>query len=1207
MVKSLSHISLAVYFALAFLAPCGPIGAAETPTTSRPSIDEARRLLEEKRFREAIDMALAVLPEITGREGTDSPAAADVMDVIDGASKEALMAVTPDLLAMAEHAVRIRERSEEIDAAPLSKSLGILGVLLLNKNDFVAARSVFERLVAVDEKRFGPEAKETGWAINKLAQSIARTGDYAASKPHFERALEIQEKVFGLEHPEVASTLNDFGLTTHYMGEYPAARKLLERALAIREKVLGPEDPLTAVSAGNLAIVLKDSGELAGAKQMYERALAIREKTLGPNHPWVAVGLVGLANVLSLAGDYAEARPLYERGLAIQEKTLGAEHPDYAFALENFSAFLRNMGDYSGARRGYEQALAILEKGFGPDKPQVATTLASLAGVLRDLGDYPRARSVNERALRILEKTVGPDHPTTATALQNLASLEAATGNLAEARRLLERALAIRDKALGPEHADVAETLDGLARLRLLAGDASGARELLERSTAIKEKALGPEHPFVARTLLQYGKVLQELGRSAEAEAQFERALAILNRAYPAEHPETADALSALGRLHSATGALDRAGPLLERALAIREKVLGVDHPSVADALNDLAVLRWRTGAAGGEVLDLALRAEGIAREQFRKTAGGLSEAEALRYEAIRATGLDAALTVLTAKNAPAEAPASVLDQLVRSRALVLDEIARRHRSIVRDADPETNALAASLEAARNRLVRLVVAGPDPNHPGLYADRLRKAQAQRERAERALAGRSTVFDRERATGSVGISEVLAALPPGAALVSYVVFDRLEDPLPATAATAARRKKSPSREYLAFVRAPGGGATKVVPLGGAVAIDSLIEQWRREAGARPPLLTAGTREVEVLYRKIGEQLRKRVWDPVARHLRGARVVFVVPDGALHLVSLATLPGADGRYLVETGRLVRYVSAERDLARTTPPAAGGRGLLALGGPDFDELSSGSSPEDVPSPSGQPVARGATASCESFASLRFAPLQAARQEVEEITELWIKGAPSERERTLGLTGAEADEASFKRLAPGRRILHLATHGFFAQDRCLSALSQRRRDPAAQALAGDNPLLLSGLALAGANRRTQSGAVSGAGEDGILTADEIASIDLTSVEWAVLSACETGVGQVQAGEGVLGLRRAFQIAGAAMLIMSLWEVEDESAREWMRGLYRNRIAGMSTAEAVREASRGMIEARRRAGESTHPFYWGAFVAAGVEIRGIR
>jgi CHAT domain-containing protein len=138
---------------------------------------------------------------------------------------------------------------------------------------------------------------------------------------------------------------------------------------------------------------------------------------------------------------------------------------------------------------------------------------------------------------------------------------------------------------------------------------------------------------------------------------------------------------------------------------------------------------------------------------------------------------------------------------------------------------------------------------------------------------------------------------------------------------------------------------------------------------------------------------------------------------------------------------------------------------------------------------------------------------------------------------------------------------------------------------------------LLLSGLALAGANRRESA---PDDGEDGILTAEEVASLDLSGVEWAVLSACETGIGQVQAGEGVLGLRRAFEVAGARTLILSLWPVEDAAAREWMRGLYEGRLEGLTTAEAVRQASLKVIQRRRQAGRSAHPAFWGAFVATG-------
>jgi len=139
---------------------------------------------------------------------------------------------------------------------------------------------------------------------------------------------------------------------------------------------------------------------------------------------------------------------------------------------------------------------------------------------------------------------------------------------------------------------------------------------------------------------------------------------------------------------------------------------------------------------------------------------------------------------------------------------------------------------------------------------------------------------------------------------------------------------------------------------------------------------------------------------------------------------------------------------------------------------------------------------------------------------------------------------------------------------------------------------------LLLSGVALAGANRRVSSGS---AADDGVLTAEEVASLDLSGVEWAVLSACETGVGEVRPGEGILGLRRAFQVAGARTVVMSLWAVEDRAARDWMRALYEGRLQRqLSSAEAVQSASLTLLRQRRAGGQSTEPFYWAAFVAVG-------
>jgi CHAT domain-containing protein len=247
---------------------------------------------------------------------------------------------------------------------------------------------------------------------------------------------------------------------------------------------------------------------------------------------------------------------------------------------------------------------------------------------------------------------------------------------------------------------------------------------------------------------------------------------------------------------------------------------------------------------------------------------------------------------------------------------------------------------------------------------------------------------------------------------------------------------------------------------------------------------------------------------------------------------------------------------------------------------------------------------VLRSAAPDCGDLGWLRFDALPGSAREAETIVAIWKQSQAAIEPADVGaerFTGRSATEAALKQRVRGVRVLHLATHGFFLGGRCASALAQP-----AEAGKGDsffkvgdaaNPLLLAGFALAGANAR---GAPQ-SGEDGVLTAEEVAALDLRGVEWAVLSGCDTGVGEIRAGEGVFGLRRAFQVAGARTVIMSLWHVDDDSTRRWMTSVYEQRfVRRLGTAEAVRQASLDQLRRRRRAGTSTHPFYWAGFIAAG-------
>lgn len=362
------------------------------------------------------------------------------------------------------------------------------------------------------------------------------------------------------------------------------------------------------------------------------------------------------------------------------------------------------------------------------------------------------------------------------------------------------------------------------------------------------------------------------------------------------------------------------------------------------------------------------------------------------------------------------------------------------------------------------------------------------------------------------------------------------------------------------------------------------------------------------------------LRRILWDPVARLVGESERVVLVPDAAIHLVSFPALRRADGRFLAEDGPTFQVISAERDLAPEPRGEAGPGGFLALGDPDYDVAAPdraggillAGSPSDVPTSRGS---RRSSVPCAlSLSRISWSRLPETNREVADLERLWstfASGAPTSFHR---LVGAAASEDAFRRLAPASRFLHLATHAFFFED-CREVAPAKTRGvgglavgPSGGAAAPfavppleESPLLRSGLVLAGANAIGSGGAPDSTGEDGILTADEIAGMDLSSVESAVLSGCDTGVGAVRAGEGVFGLRRAFEIAGARGLVLSLWPVSDRSTREWIHAFYEARFArGAAPSDAARDASRAILSARRADGRSVHPYFWAGFISTG-------
>jgi len=942
-----------------------------------------------------------------------------------------------------------------------------------------------------------------------------------------------------------------------------------------------------------LAEVLLDEGKWIAPADRAVAAAAVEAQRAarGAESPQVGNSLIMQARLMYRAGDWEHARPLAERGLALCERAYGERHRSVLRGLHYLANIEENDGDFEAAERHYAREIAVADTLLGARSAELGNALNSLGVLYRKTGRLSEARRLYEQALAIREAALGPDSPDLVFNLNNLANLMTRMGDLARARTFYDRALSLVERGLGPEHPYVAFTLGNRAGLETAAGDTVMALADLQRAAALVEKTEGADHPDLSYHLDDLGVLWAARGDTARARVALDRALELRVRAYGADRPEVASVLGDRAHLDLMRGDVAGADSDARAALAIRERSLGPENPDVAQSLIELAGIR-RAAGDDSAALVLALRGEAVALEHFRLTARVLEERVALEYAARRPSGLDLALTLAATHPRVSRFVASAWEALAQGRARVLDEMARRHRVLAASADPEAAALRDSFTGAAERLAYLLEGGVGGSNTA--RERLRAERERRDRFEFALATRSAAFRGEEAADTAGLRAARARLRHGEALIAFARY--LEAPAAGTdPAWYLRPEAEPARaRYLALVARGGDAKVRAIALGSAATIDSAVARYVREAGTRPPPLARAAEAARL--RALGLDVRARVWDPLRRATAGARRLFLVPDGALLLLNFATLPGAPGRYLVEDATPLQPLAAERDLARPPGRPATGRGLLAMGAPDFERADTpdpAAPRPEAPAGHAKGGAESAPAVCADFAALRFEPLVSAGEEVDTVAAIW-RSASTEPVRVL--VGRRATETAFRRFAPSYRWLHVATHGFVLPGDCGGAGA--RASDVADTIAFENPLLRSGLALAGANRR--AGAAN-AGADGILTADEIAQLDLSGVELAVLSACETGRGDVRGSEGVLGLRRALQIAGVRTVLMSLWSVDDDATRQWMSALYVARLrAGLDVAAAVREADVAVLRSRRARGESDHPYYWGAFVSCG-------
>lgn len=1034
---------------------------------------------------------------------------------------------------------------------------------------------------AAAEDKPDPQMQKAQAAFDKAKELLA-AGRYADGVPYGEQALALREAVLGGAHPEVADCLNLLGELYGRQVDMARAEPLFQRGLAIREAALGKDHPGVASSLTMLGELYWVQGQYSRAEPMFERALAIREAALGKDHLDVAISLYDLAWLYTAQGSYGRAEPLFQRALAIREAALGDNHPGVAELLNDLASLYVRQGLYSRARPLFQRALAMREATLGNNHPRVAESLNDLALLDLAQGLYDQAEPLSQRALALRETVLGGSHPDVAQSLHKLAILYLEQGLYGRAEPLLQRALTIQEAAFGKKHYTVSYSLDSLAILYARQGLYSRAERMLKRALAIREATLGKNHPEVADALYKLANLYKDQGLYPRAEPLYRRALTLCEAALGNDHPWVAVALGGLANLYRDQGLYSRAEPLYQRALAINDATLSNTHPLVASVVNDVAMLRLAQHRLV-EAVPLFRRAFTLSEGRLRKEALGFSEARMASFLQLLRSDEERLYAVLRAHPADAEVRRLALGAALLLKGRSVEEMAGISRIVYRGLGAQDRDAFERLRGLRTQIARFSFDGPGSLTPQDSAQRLKELVAQGDALEADLARRSAPLRALAALPSLDsiVDQVAAALPKDGALVEFIGYtDR-----PLVPKRGTPRPKLPHQlRYLAVVLFPDA-STRAVDLGPAEPLELAALRLRNAIANREATFQAATQE---FYRLSFRPLVPALGD---RHR-----LFLAPDGQLALVPFAALH--DGRQFLIDAYHITYLTSGKDLLVRSPDTALAGSVVVLADPDFS-----APPHTLPhSPAEREGKDERSSSLERFfstlsrdvAAHSWASLPGTRQEAEAIQRLipharLFLGAEATKERLIGL--------------PAPRVLHLATHGFFLEESLVpqasraigyfGALGESARAPRLA-----DPLLHSGLVLAGAGAQAPgaSGPAKPSPDRALATALELAGLNLWGTELVVLSACDTGRGVVKLGEGVYGLRRAFMVAGAETVVMSLWKVNDDTTRELMESYYRNLVEGQGRAMALHEAMRELRTAQ------PHPYYWAPFIAVGLD-----
>jgi len=1049
----------------------------------------------------------------------------------------------------------------------LASSLMNFGVFYYNQKKFKEALPIFSRAYYVKDEVSHTANADVLMILNSLANTQLSLKMYVEAEETFRKLVKGRLELNGGNSQEYIQACNTLASMYKTMQRND---KALEMYLEILEGVKANKTENSkdyAMAAMNVATMFKAISNFPKSEFYFQQAHDVFQKVSGEGNLDYASALINLAGVMRLEGKYALSEPLFFKAQNIFKDVSGEISADFASVLNNVALFYNETGKYDQAEAAYKYAIEISRQTLGERHPEMATTYGNLGLLYKSMGRYEQAEPILKKSQKIRREILGEKHPDYGASLNNLAGLYENMGRLNEAEPLYKQSLNILKDAIGAKNSDYAATLNNLAGVYEAAGKFAEAEPLYQEALQILKEIYGENHPDYAVTLNNLALLLEALGKKEEAEKLYKLNIEYTRQALGEKHPIYATSINNYAILLENIGRYVEAEKYFLLALNIRKEALGENHPAYTTTLYDLAKLYAAT--KNYAQADLYWQ-QSLSNYLFQidKFFPAMSEREKGKFYQTISPKFEQFNSYVLMRNASnASSIALMYDYQLATKALLLNSTNKVKQRILNSGDFILIEKYKNWNSQKELLSKVAgMSKEDQKANGIDFELL---SSNANELEKELTASSEIFRTAEAKKTTWI-DVQKKLKSEEAAIEIIRFTKYNFNLSGVYTID-------SVFYAALVVTPSTkGNPELIVLKNGIELEKQYLKYYRNA-------IKNKLEDEFAYAQY--------WSKIKKSIPNAKKIYLSPDGVYNMVNLNTLKNIQTKNYIYDEVDLRIVTNTKDLLSATSASSLDNKITLMGSPDFAMNT-----KNIGS-----VAKGITEEQASFIERAgaglLAPLPGTKIEVEKIAGMMNTSAWT----TEVYIEHNAIEENLKKV-DNPKILHIATHGFFDQDANDDKKKEKKEKEADKV--EENPLLKSGLMLSGASltllkRKNEVTNVDinlgKSKEDGILTAYEAMNLNLDKTDLVVLSACETGLGEVKNGEGVYGLQRAFNVAGAKALVISLWTVNDAATQKLMTAFYTEMLKpNTSKRAAFRNAQ---SELRKSFPE---PYFWGAFVMVG-------